>query len=224
MLGQTFDLFDIARLSALAFIEIVLSADNTIVLAVLSRALPEAKRHRALLIGLISAFFLRAGALLLVSLILHLTWVEILGAAYLIYLSLRHLTKKKPLQIAHTPTSFWKTVFLIETFDLIFALDSIIAGIAFVATPTPTTLNPKLWIVYAGGMIGLIFIRYAAHLCSRLIDRFPHFETSAYLLVGLIGLKLLLEATLSLPYLEYLFWALFALIFSFSFLKRKKFG
>ena len=70
MLGQTFDLIDIARVIALGFIEILLSADNAIVLGVLSRALPEIQRRKALYIGVISAFFLRAGAIFLVSFIL----------------------------------------------------------------------------------------------------------------------------------------------------------
>lgn len=111
MLGQTFDLLDIARVSVLAFIEILLSTDNTIVLAVLSRALPAAQRLRALYIGVISAFFLRAGALLLVSFILHSFWIELLGAAYLIYLSVRHFIKKGQNKIPAAPSSSGKPFF-----------------------------------------------------------------------------------------------------------------
>jgi YkoY family integral membrane protein len=225
MLGQTFDLFDIARVSALTFLEILLSADNTVVLALLIRDLPETLRRKALYIGLVSAFFLRAGAIFLAAFILHWPWVEVLGGIYLIYLAIRHFIKKETKKISHSPTSFWKTVLLIECFDLAFALDSIVAGIAFIAAPAPTFysgLHPKIWIVYIGGMIGLVVIRYAADACSSLIDRFPYFEKSAYLLVGLIGFKLILEVTVSPLLLEYLFWGAFALIFGFSFIKSRK--
>ncbi len=216
MLGQTFDLIDIPRLLALSLLEIVLSADNAIVLGVLSNALPPFLRRRALYIGALSAFISRAAAIFFVSLILHSLWIELLGAAYLIYLSIHHFFKKKePLNIS--PSSFWKTVLLIELFDFAFAIDSIIAGVAFIATPSG--LTSKLWIVYAGGMIGLLFIRYAADLFSRLIDHLPRLETSAYLLVGLIGLKLALTSIVS--GLEYFFWAAFLIILGFGF-KRPK--
>jgi len=225
MLGQTFDLLDLARVSALALIEILLSADNTVVLAILIRTLPQKARNKALYIGIISAFFLRAGALFLVAYILHWPWVELLGGMYLIFLSIRHFVKRNSKTPSPSSTSFWKTVFLIECFDLAFALDSIIAGIAFIAAPTTISsgpFHPKLWIVYVGGMIGLFVIRYAADACSRLIDRFPQFEKNAYLLVGLIGLKLILEVTVSPLLLEYLFWGAFVLLFGFSFIKSRK--
>ncbi len=223
MLGQTFDLIDIARVCSLSFIEILLSSDNAVILAVLSRALPQPLRQRALYIGLASAFFFRAVAILLLSFILDSPWIELLGAAYLIYLSIHYFTKKTHKKLPTAPASFWKTVLLIEFFDLTFAFDSIIAGIAFIDSPSTLSnglFHPKLWIVYTGGMIGLGFIRYAADLFSRILDRLPHLETSAYLLVGLIGIKLALSATIPPPGLEYLFWTAFAIILGSSFFKR----
>ena len=42
-------------------------------------------------------------------------------------------------------------------------------------------------------MLGVILMRFAAVLFIRLLERFPRFETSAYLLVIVIGLKLLAD-------------------------------
>jgi YkoY family integral membrane protein len=215
MFGQTFDLTDIPRVGALALLEIFLSADNAIVLGVLAHALPEKLRVKALYIGLISAFFLRAGALLIVSFLLRYPWLQLLGGAYLIFLSVQQLLKKRKQPEFPSPTSFWKTVLLIELFDLAFAVDSIVAGVAFIASkePSPNYFHPKLWIVYVGGMIGLGGIRYAADLFSRLMLRFPRLELSAYLLVGWIGLKLLIVSQQpDLPLLEPIFWIGFLLL------------
>jgi YkoY family integral membrane protein len=224
MFGQTFDLIDVARLSSLTFLEILLSADNALVLGLLSRALPPHLRQRALHIGVFSAFIFRAIAILLVFSILDSPWVQLLGAAYLIYLSIHHFVKKTQKTTPTPSPSFWKTVLLIEFFDIAFAFDSIIAGIAFISTPAPSeakNLHPKLWIVYTGGMLGLFAIRFAANFFSRLLDRFPRLETSAYLLVALIGIKLALDATFSPPGLEYYFWGAMFVIFASSFFKRK---
>jgi YkoY family integral membrane protein len=93
--------------------------------------------------------------------------------------------------------SFWPTVLVIELTDIAFAVDSILAAIAMVGAPpegTPSdALHPKLWVVILGGLLGLVLMRIAARLFVRLLDRFPRFEVSAYLLVIVIGLKLLAD-------------------------------
>jgi YkoY family integral membrane protein len=222
MLHQTFDLIDLPRLFALSLIEIILSADNAIILGLLVHALPTRLRRKALLIGVSSAFLLRAVAVFAVSFILSSLYLELFGAAYLFYLALTHFFRKLKRHRPSAPPSFWKTVFLIEAFDLAFALDSIIAGIAFIATTPTTHIHPKLWVVYAGGMIGLIVIRYAAEFFARLINRFPRLNDTAYLLIGLIAIKLTLEVLApTLPHLQLGFWVLFTAIFASSFWKRQ---
>lgn len=87
---------------------------------------------------------------------------------------------------------FWPTVAVIELTDIAFAIDSILAAIALVG-PMPegvTGLHPKLWVVVTGGMLGVLLMRVAAVIFIRLLERFPRFETAAYLLVLVIGGKL----------------------------------
>src|SRR5690606_32105329 len=90
---------------------------------------------------------------------------------------------------------FWPAVLVIELTDIAFAVDSILAAIAMVGPPPqgtpPDAIHPKLWVVILGGLLGLVLMRIAARLFVRLLDRFPRFEISAYLLVIVIGLKLL---------------------------------
>lgn len=93
--------------------------------------------------------------------------------------------------------SFWMAVGVIELTDIAFAVDSILAAMAFIpAVPKdlpPDSTNPKLWVVVAGGFIGLMLMRVAAVMFIKLLEKFPRFETSAYLLVIVIGLKLLAD-------------------------------
>lgn len=93
--------------------------------------------------------------------------------------------------------SFWPTVFVIELTDIAFAVDSILAAIAMVGSPPPghppDALHPKLWVVVLGGIVGLMLMRVAARIFIRLLERFPRFEIAAYLLVIVIGLKLLAD-------------------------------
>lgn len=90
---------------------------------------------------------------------------------------------------------FWPTVAVIELTDIAFAVDSILAAIALVGTaPVGTTgLHPKLWVVVTGGMLGVILMRLAAVVFIKLLEKFPRFELAAYLLVAVIGAKLLVD-------------------------------
>ncbi|HEX8322592.1 MAG TPA: hypothetical protein VF595_01650 [Tepidisphaeraceae bacterium] len=96
----------------------------------------------------------------------------------------------KPIKYA----SFWPTVFVIELTDIAFAVDSILAALAFIPRPPAgATVNPKLWVVIVGGCIGLVLMRFAAVMFIRLLEKFPRFEVAAYMLVLVIGSKLVID-------------------------------
>ena len=141
--------------------------------------------------------------------------------------------------------AFWPTVFVIEMTDIAFAIDSIVAAIG-VLPPLPPgtpegTRNPKLWLLITGGMLGVVLMRFAAVLFIKLLDRFPRFETAAYLLVTVIGLKLVVDwggnkffATAANEHpvdfhsprspAFWIFWVAMAICFVIGFLPKRKHG
>jgi predicted tellurium resistance membrane protein TerC len=72
-------------------------------------------------------------------------------------------------------------------------------GLVGQQTAQDTGAHDKLWIVVAGGMLGVILMRFAAVLFIRLLERFPRFEAAAYLLVIVIGVKLLIDWWFNTP-------------------------
>jgi YkoY family integral membrane protein len=85
-------------------------------------------------------------------------------------------------------SGFWSTVLVIELTDIAFAVDSILAAIGVVGSQ-----RSKLWVILLGGFLGVVLMRFAAVLFIRMLERFPRFEVSAYLLIIVIGVKLVLE-------------------------------
>jgi len=83
---------------------------------------------------------------------------------------------------------FWRAVGVIELTDIAFAVDSILAAIALAGGR-----SEKLWVIVTGGILGMVLMRFAATIFIKLLDRFPRFELSAYLLVIVIGMKLLVD-------------------------------
>lgn len=90
---------------------------------------------------------------------------------------------------------FWPTVLVIELTDIAFAVDSILAALALISTKEPEGggFNPKLWVVFLGGILGVILMRIAAVVFIKMLERFPRFELSAYLLVLVIAVKLIVD-------------------------------
>jgi YkoY family integral membrane protein len=122
---------------------------------------------------------------------------------------------------------FWTTVGVIELTDIAFAVDSIVAAVGLVA-PDPHPghrFHPKLWLVIVGGMLGVIVMRFAAAMFIRLLEKFPRFETAAYLLVIVIGGKLIIDYLV--PPIDFhdprqaafwVFWGLMAAAFGVGFI------
>lgn len=203
--GQTFAWGDLAVIGMLVVLEGVLSIDNALVLGLLAKRLPKSQQGRALTYGLVGAFVFRVIAIATVTVLMKWPIVKLLGGLYLLYVSIKYFLVEFRQQGEHdgagsgesggvTYAKFWPTVAVIELTDIAFAVDSILAAMAFVhIDPEHQGLNPKLWVVVSGGMLGVLLMRVAAVVFIKLLEKFPRFEVSAYLLVAIIGLKLILD-------------------------------
>jgi len=193
MFGQRFHPGDLGTIGVLVVLEALLSADNALVLAIMARHLPHEQRKKALMYGIIGAFVLRTGAIILAASIIQFWWLQLIGAVYLLYLPINHFIKSAQGKEASGKEgmSFWATVVYLNIVDLAFALDSVIAAVAVVDT---VRHKDKLWVVIAGAIIGIILLRFAAGYFIRLLEKYPVLDHVAYVLVGWAGLKLFLIA------------------------------
>lgn len=179
---------DLFLIGFLAFLEGILSIDNALVLALMARHLPKEQQRKALTYGLAGSVVFRLASLTIVSHLMRWTWVKFVGGGYLLIVGGSHLIKRaNGDDLSKAPSKkrgFWATVALIELMDIAFAVDSILAAVA---------LTNKFWIVFTGGMMGVLLMRFAASGFLALLHRFPNFETTAYLLVTVIGAKLVVD-------------------------------
>lgn len=171
---------------SLAIIEILLSLDNALVNATLAEDLPERQRKRALRIGIVLGALFRVGALFCAAFIIHNIWIRCIGALYLMHLSASHLGKEIDAagHIVKKHTSFKRVIVQIAFADLVFSLDNVISAVSF---------SNSLAVVIVGVLIGIGSMLILTPIVSTYIDRFPALGKSAYVIVGLIGLALLLE-------------------------------
>jgi YkoY family integral membrane protein len=189
---------DFLTVGLLVVLEGLLSADNAMVLAVLVLGLPAPERRNALRYGILGAFAFRFIAVLLAMFLLALGWVKLVGAAYLFYLAFQHFSQSGGAEARRTPpaaqpmfglSAFWATVVKVEVMDLIFAVDSILVAVA---------MSSKLWVVMAGGILGIIMMRLVIGQLLVVVERYPLLVDAAFVIIGWVAVKLVLE---------YLLWA-----------------
>ncbi|MBD2312591.1 TerC family protein [Desertifilum sp. FACHB-1129] len=201
----------------LVALEAVLSADNAIALAAIAKSLENPKLQRqALNFGLIAAFVLRALLIVTATWVIRYWQFELLGALYLLWLTAKYFWDKEEeaKEGHHEPryTSLLQVVPIIAVTDLAFSLDSVTTAIA---------LSKEIWLVLAGGTIGIITLRFMAGLFIRWLDEFVYLEDAGYITVALVGLRLLarvINPDLVPP--EWLMLSLIAALFVWGFSKR----
>ncbi|WP_141431390.1 TerC family protein [Bacillus sp. 03113] len=190
-------------LLVLVGLEGILAADNAVVMAVMVKHLPANQQKKALFYGLLGAFIFRFLTLFIITFLTDMWQVQAIGAAYLFYIAGNHLfkklakRKKMEKEKEDKGSSFWITVLKVELADIAFAIDSMLAAVALAIT-----LRPIGWfeiggmdggqfiVMFMGGVIGLVIMRFAANRFVKLLHAKPALETAAFLIVGWVGVKL----------------------------------
>jgi YkoY family integral membrane protein len=173
----------------LVALEAVLSADNAIALASIAQGLKDEKEQNfALNIGLLMAYVLR------MTLIVTATWVikywqfSLLGGLYLLWLTYQYFANNGDENDEHNSklnfSSLWQAIPMIAFTDLAFSLDSVTTAIA---------VADEIWLIIAGGTIGVIALRFLAQLFIRWIEEFTHLQDAGFITVGLVGLRLIIK-------------------------------
>jgi len=202
MFGQTFSPGDLATIVILVVLEGLLSIDNALVLGVIVQRLDPPLRRRALSYGLIGGFILRLVCIAAAAILLRFSVLKLLGGLYLLWISVNYFAGREGSRVdardapPKKPQKLWRTIAAIEFTDLAFAADSVLAAVALVGPASPgskSAIHPKFWVIAVGGMLGIILMRFAAAGLAKMIEHFPRLHRSAYWLVLLIGLKLLID-------------------------------
>ena len=188
-----FQVADLATIALLVALEGLLSADNAMVLAVLVLGLPKPEQRKALRYGIVGAFAFRILAILLAAYLIQVQIVMLIGAAYLLWLAIMHFRghadtaerrRPKRAQSWMGLSAFWATVLKVELTDIVFAIDSILVAVA---------MSSKLWVIITGGILGVIAMRLVIGQLLVLVNRYPALVDGAFIIIGWVGIKLLLE-------------------------------
>lgn len=160
----------------LILMECLLSVDNAVVLAAQTQVLPtKDEQRKSLVYGLWGAYLFRFIVIGIGTYLINFWEIKLLGGLYLLYLVYKYFYDvRHPAQVAkkeaakkeahkkknsktrkHHLSLFWRTVISIESMDIVFSIDSVLAALAMSNNPV---------VVLVGGMIGILCMRGVAEV------------------------------------------------------------
>ena len=209
-------------LPVIVSLELVLSADNAVALASITRKLNNIDlQKKALNIGILIALLLRVLVILTAQFFLNFWPVKLIGGLYLISLSISKFVNfnfyesSNDLTSSNTNTynSLLKVIFLLAITDLAFSIDSITAAVA---------ISDQFLLVITGATIGVIALRFTSGLFIKWLEIYVNLEKAGYIAVGIIGIKLILQLVLfQIVIPEYLFFLVMLCLFLWGFSSKE---
>jgi tellurite resistance protein TerC len=100
----------------------------------------------------------------------------------------QHFTVRVDGRLMFTPLLL--VVILVETMDLVFAVDSI---------PAVFAITTDQFIVYTSNICAILGLRSLYFLLARMINRFVYLKTGLALVLGFVGTKMILSGRVSIP-------------------------
>jgi YjbE family integral membrane protein len=163
-----------------AWINILLSGDNAVVIALACRSLPERSRRWGIFLGSGAAILLRVVFAFIVTWLIAVPFLQAAGGALLLWIavSLAGGSDEDEHDIkAHH--SLWNAVGTIAMADAVMSLDNVVA-IAAVARGDP-------WLFIIGLILSIPLIVVGASLITNMLARFPLLVWAGAALLGFIA-------------------------------------
>lgn len=163
-------------LSQIILINIVLSGDNAVVIAMASRSLPPAQQKKAILFGSVGAIVLRVVLTFFAVYLLTLPYLKLVGAALLLWIGIGLMKSEDDEENLAGHSSLAAAIKTIVVADLVMSLDNVI-GVAAAA-------KGNVALLVFGLVISIPLIIFGSTLILKLMGRFPVIITLG---AGLLG-------------------------------------
>ena len=152
-------------LAQIIMINIVLSGDNAVVIALASRSLPPRQQKQAILFGSFGAIILRIILTFFAVYLLGLPWLKIIGAVLLFWIGIKMLIPDEEETDLDGHEHLWAAIKTIIVADFVMSLDNVL-GVAAAA-------KGNLVLLVLGLAISIPLIIYGSTLILKLMTRFP---------------------------------------------------
>ena len=164
----------------IVWINIILSGDNAVVIALAARSLPPAQQKKAIMFGSGAAVVLRIVLTIVAAKLLELSFLQVIGGVLLLWIGYQLLTGDEDEEgEAKGHGSMVAAIRTILIADLVMSLDNVIAVAA--------TAQGNMVLLILGLAISIPMVIFGSTLMIKLMERFPVIVTLGAALIGWVG-------------------------------------
>jgi len=177
------------ELGAIIWINLLVSGDNAVMIALAARSLPAEQQKLAVFWGSAAAVILRIILTIFAVALLTLPWLKLVGGALLLWIGVKLLAPGKDRIEFSAHDKLWLAIRTILIADLVMSLDNVIAvaAAANAAAPTPDLENMKYVLLILGLAISIPIVIFGSVLMLKVMERFPVFIALGAALLGWIA-------------------------------------
>jgi YjbE family integral membrane protein len=166
-------------LAEIAGINILLSGDNAVVIALACRSLPDRQRNRAVIGGSAGAVLLRVIFCAVITWLLDIPYLKLAGGLLLLWIGVKLLVPEDGGAGVAAPPSLWGAMRTIILADAVMSLDNVVAIAA--------AAQGSLLLIVLGLLMSVPLIVFGSQLVLVLLQRFPLLVTAGAGLLGWIA-------------------------------------
>ena len=175
VLSQTFWI----GLAKIIGVNIVLSGDNAVVIALAARALPPKQQKQAIFWGAGAAVVMRIVLTIFAVALLQMPWLKLVGAALLLWIGVKLLIPEEGGEDVDASDSLVAAIKTILIADLVMSLDNVIAVAA--------AAGGSYLLLILGLAISIPLVIFGATLLIKLMERWPVIITIGAALIGCVA-------------------------------------
>jgi YjbE family integral membrane protein len=179
----------------LIWINVLLSGDNAIVIALACRALPPRQRFWGIVLGAAAAVALRIFFTVILAYVLELPWLRLVGGLLLLWIAVKLLVQDEADEASvESSNNLWGAVRTVAIADVVMSLDNVLAIAA--------AAHGEMMLIVFGLAISIPLIVAGATLIMALLARFPILVWAGAGLLGWIAGELMVEDPISGPFFD----------------------
>ena len=177
-------------LGSIILTNILLSGDNSVVIALASRTLPKAQQKVAMIWGSVAAIVILVCFTYLAVTLLKIQFIKMFGAALLIYVGVKLMSEGDDEPDTDSQASLWAAIKTILIANLVMSLDNVIA-VAAAAQKAPE--NARLFLLCLGLGVSVPVIIFGSAVLIKLMERFPAIIVMGAGLLGMLAGDMFIE-------------------------------
>ena len=157
--------FGLALLNIM-FINLILSGDNAVLIAMAVRNLPDSQKKKGIFFGTAAAIVLRVILTYFVAMLLEISFIKLIGGLLILWIAVKLLIEGDETEgLEKEATTLWQAIKLILIADLTMSLDNVLA--------VAGAAQGNLFLLVFGLVMSIPIIIFTSEILSRLMDKYP---------------------------------------------------